>query len=164
MKKSLVYILLLCLVIAHIGIPGLAQASRDDSTRFGIGAKFYGSTPLLTLSSTSKQIGAELTLGMWSWYSVSLLWIGADAKMYVPIEAFDSLVRPYLGGGIIALLVTFGGVGASVVGFDGVLGVEIGFHSLGIPVAIYGAGQYAIFPALSIAGGLGAQFGVRIDF
>ena len=164
MKKSLVYMLLLCLVIVHIGIPCLAQASRDDSTRFGIGAKFYGSTPLLTLSSTSKRIGAELTLGLWSSYGFSLLWLGADAKAYVPIEALDSLVRPYLGGGIIALLVAFGGVGASMVGVDGVLGLEIGFHSLGIPVAIYGAGQYAIFPALSLAGGLGAQFGVRVDF
>lgn len=164
MKRFTVVVLAACFVLSLLSSGSVFGETTSRGALFGIGAKFYGSTPMLTLSSTGERFGADLTVGLWSASGFSLLWLGGDAKAYVPIQALGSLLRPYLGGGAIALLATFGGLGASIVGFDGVLGMEVAFHSIGAPVAVYLAAQYVFFPALGVASGLGTQFGVRLDF
>ena len=162
MKSRIVVPLLIVCVL--LTLPVLANGTSEiDKSRLGIGVKIMGQTPLLNISLTREKIGTDLTLGLWSFYGASLLWLNADVKAYASLSPGGPL-RPYIGGGICGLIAAFGGAAASIVGFDLVGGMDFSLSTFGFPITLWAAAGYWFFPSLSIAGGLYPQFGVRVEF
>ena len=162
MKSQIVVPLLIVCVL--LTLPTFANGiSKIDKNRLGLGVKIMGQTPLLNISLTREKSGTDLTVGLWSFYGFSLLWLNGDVKAYASLSP-GAPMRPYIGGGISGLIAAFGGAAASVVGFDLIGGMDFSLSTFGFPVTLWAAAGYWFFPSLSIAGGLYPQFGVRIEF
>jgi hypothetical protein len=151
----------------------IPEGVEESAFHFGLGLEALGIIPFVSASARWQSIGADLAVGLDSdevdveglSVTVSQLWYRANGKYYPPFSLFDGVLQSYLGAGVIGLYVnaSAGGVSVtvSVTGFTAMVGAELSFGFLDIPITLHWAANMVV---LADRGGFSWGGGIRWDF
>jgi hypothetical protein len=146
-------------------------AAESGTTTAGIGFKVWQGLPFVVGNLSWNHLGLELGLGFGGYTGsgaipdVTSIWYSGSARYLVLIPQVQRMIRPYVGGGVIGLTITgSAGSGTSSVnifGFDAVVGMELLFAPLGVPLTMFAGADWSFLGGDSA---LVYQLGIRLDF
>ena len=182
------------LVIGVMFVAVVGMFSCGLQALIGVGFTYTGQVPYGTVIGQWESFGVQAGIGTASRShteiggSVTEIWYCANGKYFLTLPVLGEALQPYLGGGIVGLIINesmevAGGtvtISASEVGGEVLGGLQYSFASLGLPVVISGGASYMTVAEMTVtyvdadgtvtgtivlpAGGLGVHFGIHVAF
>ena len=160
----------------------------------GVGFSYTGQVPYGTVIGQWESFGVQAGIGTASRShtqiggSVTEIWYCANGKYFLTLPVLGEALQPYLGGGIVGLIINesmevAGGtvtISASEVGGEVLGGLQYSFASLGLPLVISGGASYMTVAEMTVtytdadgtitgtivlpSGGIGVHFRIHVAF
>ena len=160
----------------------------------GVGFTYTGQVPYGTVIGQWESFGVQAGIGTASRShtqiggSVTEIWYCANGKYFLTLPVLGEALQPYLGGGIVGLIINesmevAGGtvtISASEVGGEVLGGLQYSFASLGLPLVISGGASYMTVAEMTVtytdadgtetgtivlpSGGIGVHFRIHVAF
>ena len=130
----------------------------------GVGLSYTGQVPYGTVIGQWGSFGVEAGIGTASRIhtliggSFTEIWYCANGKYYITLPVLGEGLQPYLGGGIVGVIINeswleSGGtetLSALVVGGEVLGGLQYSFASLGLPLVVSGGASYMTVAELTV--------------
>ncbi len=183
------------LVIGVMFVAVVGMFSCGLQALIGVGFTYTGQVPYGTVIGQWESFGVQAGIGTASRShteiggSVTEIWYCANGKYFLTLPVLGEALQPYLGGGIVGLIINESmevagwtvTISASEVGGEVLGGLQYSFASLGLPVVISGGASYMTVAEMTVtyvdadddtvtativlaAGGLGVHFGIHVAF